>query len=182
MNNILQFPYLEIAVYFIMISKYYTRIGDFSYWIFFEFFLFSLFLVVPHQDATFLYTEPPSALVGFWIPLDDATIENGCLWMAAGSHKSGVHRRFMRNKDIKDPEKDELLIFDRGAPVYPRSAFTPVPVTKGRQLSLVNGRKSWFDFLRTEKLSLHSAKHWYDMKIFIDRNYVADGNSRYIVH
>ena len=36
-----------------------------------------------HQDATFLYTEPMS-VVGFWFAIEDATLENGCLWAAAG--------------------------------------------------------------------------------------------------
>ena len=31
--------------------------------------------VVPHQDSAYLYTEPPSCL-----GLQDADIENGCLW------------------------------------------------------------------------------------------------------
>ena len=30
--------------------------------------------VVCHQDSTFLYTEPESA-VGFWVAIEDATIE-----------------------------------------------------------------------------------------------------------
>lgn len=42
--------------------------------------------VPPHQDSTFLYTEPPSA-VGFWYALEDATRENGCLSFLPGSHK-----------------------------------------------------------------------------------------------
>lgn len=42
--------------------------------------------VHPHQDSTFLYTNPPSA-VGFWIALEDATLENGCLSFAKGSHR-----------------------------------------------------------------------------------------------
>lgn len=48
--------------------------------------------VTAHQDATFLYTEPQSA-IGFWMPLEDATLENGCLWFIKGSHKGGLHRR-----------------------------------------------------------------------------------------
>ncbi|KAF2675296.1 phytanoyl-CoA dioxygenase family protein [Microthyrium microscopicum] len=52
--------------------------------------------VPPHQDSTFLYTEPPSA-VGFWYALEDATAENGCLSFAAGSHKkAAVNTRFVR--------------------------------------------------------------------------------------
>lgn len=44
--------------------------------------------VPPHQDSTFLYTDPPSA-VGFWYALEDATLENGCLSFLPGSHKVG---------------------------------------------------------------------------------------------
>ena len=52
--------------------------------------------VPPHQDSTFLYTEPPSA-VGFWYALEDATIENGCLSFAPGSHRRvPVKQRFVR--------------------------------------------------------------------------------------
>ena len=54
--------------------------------------------VPPHQDSTFLYTDPPSA-VGFWIALEDATIENGCLSFARGSHRRApVKSRFVRKE------------------------------------------------------------------------------------
>jgi ectoine hydroxylase-related dioxygenase (phytanoyl-CoA dioxygenase family) len=53
--------------------------------------------VPPHQDSTFLYTNPPSA-VGFWYALEDATMSNGCLSFAAGSHKRApVRKRFVRS-------------------------------------------------------------------------------------
>ena len=42
--------------------------------------------VVPHQDNTFLYTEPTTC-VGLWLALEDATKENGCLWALPESHK-----------------------------------------------------------------------------------------------
>jgi hypothetical protein len=55
--------------------------------------------VPPHQDSTFLYTEPPSA-VGFWYALEDATEVNGCLSFAAGTHRSTpVATRFVRKED-----------------------------------------------------------------------------------
>ncbi|KAG9234798.1 hypothetical protein BJ875DRAFT_460652 [Amylocarpus encephaloides] len=55
--------------------------------------------VPPHQDSTFLYTDPPSA-VGFWYALEDATVENGCLSFLPRSHKSAeVSRRFVRKGD-----------------------------------------------------------------------------------
>jgi hypothetical protein len=45
--------------------------------------------VIPHQDNTFLYTDPPS-VVAFWVALEDATKENGCLWALPESHKGGT--------------------------------------------------------------------------------------------
>ncbi len=37
-------------------------------------------------------------MIGFWIALEDATLENGCLWAAPGSHLNGkVYKRFMRS-------------------------------------------------------------------------------------
>lgn len=83
--------------------------------------------VKSHQDATYLYTEP-STTIGFWIPLEDATLQNGCLHFIKGSHKSGVHRRYIRNPD---PASAELLVYDRPAPLYPQSNFVAVPVKAG---------------------------------------------------
>ncbi len=48
-----------------------------------------------HQDATFLYTEPLS-VTGFWIALEDATLDNGCLWVMPGGHLDPLRRRFQR--------------------------------------------------------------------------------------
>jgi ectoine hydroxylase-related dioxygenase (phytanoyl-CoA dioxygenase family) len=42
-----------------------------------------------HQDEDFIPTRDRS-LCGAWIALDDATIENGCLWIIPGSHKPGI--------------------------------------------------------------------------------------------
>jgi phytanoyl-CoA hydroxylase len=51
--------------------------------------------VTCHQDATFLFVEP-LRMVGLWFALEDATIENGCLWAIPGGHKLGLKSRFMR--------------------------------------------------------------------------------------
>lgn len=57
--------------------------------------------VPPHQDSTFLYTNPPSA-VGFWYALEDCTIDNGCLSFAPGSHRrTPIKDRFVRSSDDK---------------------------------------------------------------------------------
>ena len=46
--------------------------------------------------STFLYTDPPSA-VGFWIPLEKCTPENGALSFLPGSHLTApIYKRFVR--------------------------------------------------------------------------------------
>jgi ectoine hydroxylase-related dioxygenase (phytanoyl-CoA dioxygenase family) len=42
-----------------------------------------------HQDELFIPTRDRS-LAAAWIALDDATVENGCLWVLPGSHARGV--------------------------------------------------------------------------------------------
>lgn len=55
--------------------------------------------VPPHQDSTFLYTDPPSA-IGFWYALEDAMVDNGCLSFLRGSHRRAkISKRFVRMDD-----------------------------------------------------------------------------------
>jgi phytanoyl-CoA hydroxylase len=42
-----------------------------------------------HQDEFFIPTRDRS-LTAVWLALDDATVENGCLWVLPGSHRRGV--------------------------------------------------------------------------------------------
>ena len=67
--------------------------------------------VVPHQDSTFLRTDPPS-VIGLWWALEDATKENGCLWALPGSHKAGVARRMYVDQGTvkfdKEPQEHGL--------------------------------------------------------------------------
>jgi phytanoyl-CoA hydroxylase len=65
--------------------------------------------VVCHQDSTFIYTEPESC-IGFWFALEDATIENGCMYFIPGGHKMGLKQRNYRisetelTTEVLDPE------------------------------------------------------------------------------
>jgi phytanoyl-CoA hydroxylase len=51
--------------------------------------------VVWHQDASFLITEPAS-VIGLWFALEDATLANGCLWVAPGGHRGPLRERYVR--------------------------------------------------------------------------------------
>ncbi len=50
-----------------------------------------------HQDGSFLYTEPESC-IGFWFALEDATLENGCLWAKPGGHQTPMRSWFRRKE------------------------------------------------------------------------------------
>ena len=41
-----------------------------------------------HQDEIYIPTRDRS-LIGAWIAMDDANVENGCLWVLPGSHRHG---------------------------------------------------------------------------------------------
>jgi phytanoyl-CoA hydroxylase len=51
-----------------------------------------------HQDATFLHSAPMT-VTGFWIALEDASVDNGCLWVAPGGHRGPLRKRFVRAGD-----------------------------------------------------------------------------------
>jgi phytanoyl-CoA hydroxylase len=54
--------------------------------------------VVCHQDSTYIYTEPESC-IGFWFALEDATIENGCMYFIPGGHRGPLRQRNHRLED-----------------------------------------------------------------------------------
>ena len=86
-----------------------------------------------HQDSTFLYTSP-MRLYGVWIALEDADLENGCLWFAPGTHTTGIGRRMLRT--VKDGRIE--LKFEGEDPRIDPQRFVPVPVKKGGMV-LIHG-------------------------------------------
>jgi phytanoyl-CoA hydroxylase len=49
-----------------------------------------------HQDASFFYTQPQS-VVTYWFAIEDATLNNGCLWVEPAGHKGPLRERFNLN-------------------------------------------------------------------------------------
>ncbi|XP_020730420.2 phytanoyl-CoA dioxygenase domain-containing protein 1 isoform X6 [Odocoileus virginianus] len=90
--------------------------------------------VTPHQDASFLYTEPLGRVLGLWIALEDAVLENGCLWFIPGSHRGGVSRRMVRAPAGSAPGTSFL----GSEPTRDNSFFVPTPVLRGA-LVLIHG-------------------------------------------
>ncbi|WP_426173903.1 phytanoyl-CoA dioxygenase family protein [Massilia sp. TWR1-2-2] len=57
-----------------------------------------------HQDATFFETTPISVTT-FWFALEDATVDNGCLWVQPGGHRGPLRERFVRSGDAINMQK-----------------------------------------------------------------------------
>ena len=84
--------------------------------------------VACHQDSTFLYTEPIN-IVGLWLALEDATIENGCLWAIPGGHRLGLKSRWIRT-----PEGMRFDVFDEQP--WPEEKLEPLEVKRGTLIVL----------------------------------------------
>lgn len=87
--------------------------------------------VTCHQDSTFLYTEPQD-IAGLWFALEDATLENGCLWAIPGGHQLGLKSRWVRN-EVGGMEFD---VFDSSP--FREDELVPLGVEKG-SLIVLNG-------------------------------------------
>ncbi|KAF1537163.1 Phytanoyl-CoA dioxygenase domain-containing protein 1, partial [Eudyptula minor] len=107
--------------------------------------------VTPHQDATFLHTEPLGRILGFWIALEDATRENGCLWFIPGSHTSGITRRMVRAAS----GTSTCVEFVGSEPAYDNSQFIPLPIRKGG-LILIHGEVVHKSELNSSESSRHA--------------------------
>jgi len=105
--------------------------------------------VAPHQDSTFLYTDPPS-VVAFWFALEDATKDNGCLWVLPGSHKLPLARRFIREGTSVtfNPPKT-------GDNPYESSKFVPLECAAG-SLVLMHGNLVHLSYENKSDVSRHA--------------------------
>ena len=83
-----------------------------------------------HQDATFLYTEPIS-VKGFWFALEDASLENGCMWTIPGGHRNDLKSRFFRNEK---GDGTEMEIIDDSP--WETSKLVPLEVRAGSMIVL----------------------------------------------
>jgi len=83
--------------------------------------------VSPHQDGTFLFTKPES-VSAFWFPIDDATLQNACLWVVPGSHNEDLRTRMKVTKDRNSIYFEPPL----GSLKWPDDKeYIPVEVKKG---------------------------------------------------
>ena len=96
-----------------------------------------------HTDHTFLWTEPRS-VVGFWVAIDDATTENGCMWAIPGGHRIPTKSRFVRNGRTTTTD-----VFDDDP--YPIDQAVPLETAAGT-LVLLDGQLPHWSDTNTSKL------------------------------
>jgi phytanoyl-CoA hydroxylase len=104
--------------------------------------------VTCHQDSTFLYTEPID-IAGLWFALEDATIENGCLWALPCGHRHGLKSRWRRSQN----DRMEFEIFDNEP--WPTAGLVPLEVPKG-SLILLHGLLPHCSFENRSPRSRHA--------------------------
>ncbi len=119
-----------------------------------------------HQDEHFIPTRDRS-LTAAWIALDDATVENGCLWVLPGSHRPAV---IYPDRLIDDPRFD-CTAEAFGFP-YADADAVPVEIPAGAALlfdgyllhrSLANsGRRGYRRALVHHYMSAESLLPWQD--------------------
>ncbi|MCY7315481.1 MAG: phytanoyl-CoA dioxygenase family protein [Rubrivivax sp.] len=87
-----------------------------------------------HQDASFFVTEPITVTT-FWFALEDATLDNGCLWVEPGGHRGP--RGVLREQYVNDGGSLQMRTLD-STPWPDASQARPLPVPAGT-LVLLHG-------------------------------------------
>jgi phytanoyl-CoA hydroxylase len=99
-----------------------------------------------HQDATFLYTDPLS-VTGFWFAIEDATLDNGCLWAAPGGHRTPLRSLFKR----AGTTNDDGTVFETldDTPLPTPSELVPIEAPAGTLVVVHGLLPHWSDVNRS---------------------------------
>ncbi len=93
--------------------------------------------VACHQDSTFLYTDPLT-VTGFWFAIEDATIDNGCLWAEPGGHRGPLRQLFKRNATDDGTVFEPLDTTPLPTPPPAGQTLVPLEVSAGTMV-VING-------------------------------------------
>jgi Protein involved in biosynthesis of mitomycin antibiotics/polyketide fumonisin len=81
-----------------------------------------------HQDHPLWPIIQPADLVSAWVALDDAVVENGCMWMVPGSHKWGDQQKYLASDKDFMPYHRRPELLPEGAEVK----AVPFEIKKGQ--------------------------------------------------
>ncbi len=77
-----------------------------------------------HQDSTYLFVHG-RPITGLWFALEDASMENGCLWAIPGGHHTPLKSRMLRDQN----DKIEKHVYDTTP--WELEKLVPLEVKKG---------------------------------------------------
>jgi phytanoyl-CoA hydroxylase len=88
-----------------------------------------------HQDASFFVTSPQTVTT-FWFALEDATLDNGCLWVEPGGHRGPLREQYVRERTSgggeRDRDRDRLRMVALDDTPWPGPGrAVPLPVSAG---------------------------------------------------
>jgi phytanoyl-CoA hydroxylase len=101
-----------------------------------------------HQDATFLYTDPIT-VTGFWFAIEDATLDNGCLWAAPGGHLGPVRQLFKRDESGEGTVMETIDDTPLPRPPPAGDELVPLEVPAGTLVVLDGRLPHWSDINRS---------------------------------
>lgn len=81
-----------------------------------------------HQDHPAWPIIQPADLVSAWVALDDATVENGCMWMVPKSHKWGDQQAYLTNTADYKPSHQQPERLPEGV----NTQAVPFEIKKGQ--------------------------------------------------
>ena len=102
-----------------------------------------------HQDATFLWTDPIT-VTGFWFAIEDATLDNGCLWAKPGGHTEPLRQRFERAGSTDD-DGSRFTVLDGSPLPSPDDGLVPLEVPAGTLVILHGLLPHWSDVNRSPR-------------------------------
>ena len=120
--------------------------------------------VTCHQDSTFLYTEPMN-IAGLWFALEDARIDNGCLWAIPGGHRRGLKSRWVRTSD------DGMQFEVYNETPWPEEELVPLEVSKGT-LIVLHGLLPH----RSLENRSHKSRHAYTLHVISEKSDYPESN------
>ncbi len=87
------------------------------------------------------------SVTGFWFALEDATLDNGCLWAAPGGHRTSLRKQF-RRAGTTDDDGTEFVVLD-DAPLPEPAELVPLEVPAGTLVVLHGLLPHWSDVNRS---------------------------------
>jgi phytanoyl-CoA hydroxylase len=97
-----------------------------------------------HQDASFFASTPHSVLT-FWFALEDATLDNGCLWVQPGGHRGAQ----CREGTLREPGvlREQYVCVDQQLHMRPLSSLPWPTMDEALALPVAAGTLVVFDGL-----------------------------------